>query len=138
MRIARLALLLSVALGVSSPAFAAGDGETLDAVHHTSDGYYLDFSPIGKVELPRLFVTRRDGSIGFDFYGSSTAAVASGQYMIEAHEEGHADEAHAEGGADGDGGLLMSSVKKKRRMKMNKHKRRKRRKLNRLKKRKVQ
>ena len=43
-----------------------------------------------------------------------------------------------EGGADGDGGLLMSSVKKKRRMKMNKHKRRKRRKLNRLKKRKVQ
>ena len=102
MRIARLALLLSVALGVSSSALAAGDGETLDAVHHTSDGYYLDFSPIGKVELPRLFVTRRDGSIGFDFYGSSTAAVASGQYMIEAHEEGHADEAHAEGGADGD------------------------------------
>ncbi|MAQ92832.1 MAG: ATP synthase F0 subunit A [Rhodothermaceae bacterium] len=100
MRIARLALLLSVALGVSSPAFAAGDGETLDAVHHTSDGYYLDFSPIGKVELPRLFVTRRDGSIGFDFYGSSTAAVASGEYMIEVHEEGeHADEAHAEEGA---------------------------------------
>ena len=100
MRIARLALLLSVALGVSSPAFAAGDGETLDAVHHTSDGYYLDFSPIGKVELPRLFVTRRDGSIGFDFYGSSTAAVASGEYMIEAHEEGeHADEAHTEEGA---------------------------------------
>lgn len=100
MRIARLALLLSVALGISSPALAAGDGETLDAVHHTSDGYYLDFSPIGKVELPRLFITRRDGSIGFDFYGSSTAAVASGQYMIEAHEEGeHADEAHTEEGA---------------------------------------
>ena len=32
-------------------------------------------------------------------------------------------------------GMLLSSVKKKRKMKMNKHKRRKRRKLNRLKKR---
>ena len=41
-----------------------------------------------------------------------------------------------EGAGSGlDGGLQLSSVKKKRRMKMNKHKRKKRRKLNRLKKR---
>ena len=84
---------------LSAPAWAAGDGETLDAVHHTSDGYYLDFSPMGKVEMPRLFVVRRaDGSLGFDMFGSSTAAVASGKYAIESHNEG----GHGAGDADGE------------------------------------
>lgn len=86
----RLALLLTVAATV--PASAA-EGEEFDAVHHTADGYYLDFSPLGKVELPRLFVTRRDGSLHFDVFGSSTEAVASGLYTIEAHGSG----GHAEG-----------------------------------------
>lgn len=87
-----LALLASV---VSSPVSAAGDGEDLDAVHHTSDGAYLDFSPMGKVELPRLFVVRRaDGSLGFDAFGSSTAAVASGNYAIMGHDGGHAEGDH--------------------------------------------
>ena len=110
MRIAtRLALLLSVVVLAGSPARAAEDGENFDAVHHTSDGYYLDFLPIGKVELPRLFVVRRaDGSLGFDAFGSSTAAVASGRYGVEAGhgteaahiEEGHVEEGHgAEEGA---------------------------------------
>ena len=90
----RLALLLTVAATASAPASAAEGGE-FDAVHHTADGYYLDFSPFGKLELPRLFVTRRaDGSLGFDAYGSSTAAVASGRYAIESHGEG----GHGEGG----------------------------------------
>ena len=97
--------LVGLAL-ISSPARAAGDGETLDAIHHTADGKYLDFSPIpickdgkGKCELPRLFVVRdAAGSLGFDFFWSSTAAVNSGKYAIEeSHgEEGHADEAAAE------------------------------------------
>ena len=111
MRIAlRYALLLMAVACVAAPASAAGDGEQLDAVHHTSDGYYLDFSPAGKLELPRLFVVRRaDGSLGFDVFGSSTAAVASGRYAIEAHDEGgHGEgEEHAadleDAGAHGEG-----------------------------------
>lgn len=83
----RLALLLTVAAVATAPAHAA-EGEEFDAVHHTADGYYLDFQPIGKVELPRIFVTRRDGSLGVDFFWSSTAAVASGRYAIETHLEG--------------------------------------------------
>ena len=102
----RLALaLLGLAL-VAAPSRAAGD--ELDAVHHTADGYYLDFSPMGKVEMPRLFVTRgADGSLGLDAFGSSTAAVASGRYAIADHGDGghgegpHRDDAaHAEDGAD--------------------------------------
>ncbi len=93
----RLALLLSVTLAALAPARAAADDGEFDAVHHTADGYYLDFMPFGKVELPRLFVTRRDGAVGFDVFGSSTAAVASGRYMIESHGEG----GHAEGEAHG-------------------------------------
>ena len=93
MRTASVALvLLSVAL--AAPARAAEDG-TLDAVGHTSDGYYWDFSPFGKWELPRLFVVRRDGALGLDAFGSSTAAVASGLYAIEGH--GDSPAAHAAG-----------------------------------------
>ena len=54
-----------------------------NAVHHTSDGMYLDFSPFGTVELPRLFLVRRgDGALGLDGFASSTAAVRSGRYEI--------------------------------------------------------
>ena len=95
----RVALLLALAAGLGAPAHAAGEDGELDAVHHTADGHYWDFSPLGKWELPRLFLTRRaDGSLGFDVYGSSTAAVASGRYMIEAHGDGdgaHSPAAHA-------------------------------------------
>jgi len=99
--VARLLLVLVGVTLVSAPAWASGDEETLDAVHHTSDGYYLDFSPFGKVEMPRLFVVRgADGSLGFDMFGSSTAAVASGKYAIESHDsEGHAEEAAGEDAA---------------------------------------
>ncbi len=92
----RIVLLLALAICAIAPAHAAEGGE-FDAVHHTANGYYLDFQPLpmGKVELPRLFVVRRaDGSIGFDAFGSSTAAVASGKYAIEAEGEG----GHGEGG----------------------------------------
>ena len=83
----RVALLIAVAGAAVAPAHAAEGGE-FDAVHHTANGYYLDFLPIGKVELPRLFVTRRDGAIQLDAFGSSTAAVASGLYAIEAEGDG--------------------------------------------------
>ena len=90
----RTALVLTFALA-ALPARAAGDEGEFDAVHHTSDGHYLDFSPIGKKELPRLFVTRRDGGLHFDGFWSSTAAVASGRYAIESHGSG----GHSEGEA---------------------------------------
>ena len=104
-----LGLLALLAALASAPASArAGDDEELDAVHHTSDGNYLDYSPMGKVELPRLFVVRRaDGSLGFDAFSSSTAAVASGRYAALGHGDGgHGEEDHAdtEAGLENDEG----------------------------------
>ncbi|WP_412060724.1 F0F1 ATP synthase subunit A [Rubrivirga sp. IMCC45206] len=90
-------LLLAVS---ATPALAAGDGGELDAVHHTSDGYYLDFSPLGKLEMPRLFLVRRDGGLTLDAFGSSTAAVASGLYAIERDGEGGYGAGDADGTAE--------------------------------------
>ncbi|HLA63720.1 MAG TPA: F0F1 ATP synthase subunit A [Rhodothermales bacterium] len=98
-----IALVLA-ALSLAAPARAQEHEEgRLDAVHHTADGYYLDFAPIGQVQLPRLFVVRRaDGALGFDAFASTSAAVASGRYHAvteEGHGGGHAEEGHAEEGA---------------------------------------
>ncbi len=94
-----LLLCALAALTVAAPASAAEDG-AFDAIGHTMDGNYLDFSPIGKVELPRLFLVRHaDGSLGFEAFGSTGAALASGQYvMVESHAEDGA--AHADGHLD--------------------------------------
>lgn len=103
---ARSVLLLLAALVAAAPASAAGDEGELNAVHHTADGNYWDFSPIGKLELPRIFLVRRaDGSIGFDTFGSSTAAVLSGRYAIATdgdggYGEGGGHEAEAEADAE--------------------------------------
>lgn len=80
----------------------AEQAEELDAVHHTSDGAYLDFEPAGVFELPRIFLVRRsDGALGFDGFGSSTAAVASGRYAPDEDSEGEALPAEsAENAAD--------------------------------------
>lgn len=86
MRLFSLLAFVAIALGAALPAQAAGD--RLDAVHHTTDGFYLDFSPFGKVELPRLFLVRRGGALTLDGFNSSTAAVASGRYAIEAEHGG--------------------------------------------------
>ncbi|MDX1530099.1 MAG: F0F1 ATP synthase subunit A [Rhodothermales bacterium] len=79
-----LLALVVLAPALASPARAAGDGEELDAIGHTMDGNYLDFSPIGKIELPRLFLVRQaDGSLGFETFGSTKAALLSGRYVID-------------------------------------------------------
>lgn len=63
----------------------------LDAVHHNMDSFYLDFAPFPKVELPRIFLVRREGgAVGVDFYGSTHAAVESGDYIAYTEEGGHA------------------------------------------------
>ena len=91
-------LLAALLVAGAATARAAGGepGEKLDAVHHTSDGAYLDFEPAGIVELPRIFLVRRDGALAFDGFASSTAAVASGRYRVEAEHESEGEALPAE------------------------------------------
>lgn len=109
MTIPRALLLCALAaFALAMPASAAGEEGELDAIGHTMDGNYLDFSPIGKVELPRLFLVRHaDGSLGFEAFGSTEAALRSGRYvMVEehtpdaAHADGHLDAAAAAGAGE--------------------------------------
>jgi F-type H+-transporting ATPase subunit a len=100
--------VLLLAVCTASPARASGGEEAeLDAVHHTSDGNYLDFAPFGLLELPRLFLVRgADGGYSLDGFASSTAAVRSGRYhaLAGGHGGGGAEEeAHgaAEHGPEG-------------------------------------
>ncbi len=82
-------ILLLAALCVPSNALAQDHAaEEFDPVHHVSDGYYMDFEPLGKFELPRIFIVDRDG-IQVDVFGSSTAALHSGKYraIADAHGE---------------------------------------------------
>jgi F-type H+-transporting ATPase subunit a len=70
----------------SAESYAGEDAHEaeLDAIGHTADGFYLDFSPMGKVELPRLFVVRRaDGSLGFDAFASTSNAMSKGGYVLD-------------------------------------------------------
>ena len=62
-------LLASIAIAaMPSAAFAAEDGE-LDAIHHSANAYYLDFTPIGKLQLVRIFVVQHeDGSYGLELF----------------------------------------------------------------------
>lgn len=90
-------VLFAVTLPVLA-ASPAADDEELDAVHHVADGFYLDFSPGPKVELPRIFLVRKaDGGIGLDFFLTTKKALASGKYhYVEPHaSEGHAEDDHA-------------------------------------------
>lgn len=87
-----ISLLIALLVVAAPAAHASGDEENLDALHHTSDGYYVDFSPFGKWELPRLFVVRRaDGSLGVDAFGSTKAALLSHKYVgtLEGHGTAH-------------------------------------------------
>ena len=53
------------------------------AVSHSADGFYLNFEPLGIVELPRLFlVSTAGGGIGFDVFGSTKSALQSGEYTL--------------------------------------------------------
>lgn len=73
-------------------AMASEDGE-LDALHHSANAYYLDFTPLGKVQLPRIFVVQHeDGSYGLELFGSTAKAILEGGFIPElAAEEGHVE-----------------------------------------------
>ena len=81
------ALAFATVALASTPALAA-EGGKFDAIGHTMDGNYLDFSPFGKVELPRIFLVRdADGELGLDVFGSTLGALESGQYAVVSNEE---------------------------------------------------
>ena len=76
---------------------AAEEGEELDVnyllIGHAADGFYIDFEPFGKIELPRIFLVEDEaGRWSLDVYGSSAAAVRSGDYTVAYDEEGPGDE----------------------------------------------
>ncbi len=79
-----LALVLLSAVFATSPVrAAAAEGGNPDAVSHAADAYYLDFLPVGKLELPRiLLVQRRDGGLGLDVFSSTHSALESGRYGL--------------------------------------------------------
>lgn len=84
-----LAALFVVPAIVPAPAHAAdeGEGKTLDIVGHAADGYYVDFSPLAIVELPRiLIIEEADGSMDLQVYGSTKAAVESGNFNLRVTE----------------------------------------------------
>jgi len=84
--------LLFMAAWVSHSTAFASDDDEFDAVHHTADAYYLDFLPIGKVELPRIFLIRSELS-GYNLrtYRSTKSALQSGEMHPDLHTENHAD-----------------------------------------------
>ena len=83
-----LTCLLCVAvLSVPRITLAADDDE-FDAVHHTADAYYLDFLPIGKVELPRIFIVRSElNGYSLRTYRTTKSALSSGEMRPEIHTE---------------------------------------------------
>ena len=77
----------------------ADEAEALDVAHHVADGFYLDFTPAPKIELPRIFLIRNaEGDLRLEAFSSTTAAIASGRYDVSfgEHEPDEADE-HAAG-----------------------------------------
>ena len=84
------ALIFFLAVPSSFAQDHEGVAHKFDALHHSADGYYMDFKPIGDLELPRIFIVRRaDESLGLDIYGSTKAALRSFDYTAigGGHEE---------------------------------------------------
>ena len=89
-----LGLFASPASALATPASSpASDGElTLKTIvdeaiiGHASDGYYLDFKPMGVVELPRILLAQgANGNWTLDVYGSTKSALKSGTYGMVLH-----------------------------------------------------
>lgn len=105
-RLLFLALLLCLAAAPATAAPAGGDGEELDVnemlIGHAADGFYVGFEPFTIVELPRIFLLHGPDGYGLKFYGSTAAALRSGDFTLELHgddhgdEAAHGDEAHAD------------------------------------------
>jgi len=83
---AALMLVLPLVLALSfSNARAEDDPGNPDAIGHSADGYYLDFQPVAKIELPRIFLVRTaDGGYRLDSFISTHSALDSGEYTLKA------------------------------------------------------
>jgi len=115
----RLWVLFALLVGAvwTAPAAhaAEGDGELTikgivnDAIiGHAENGYYLDFKPIGTLELPRLFLVRTaDGGLSVDAYGSTKSALTSGTYGMAPHAEGESGDGDSE--AEHGAGLITKA-----------------------------
>jgi len=78
-----LALLPLLLCFSSSYAYTEDPGDP-DAIGHSADGVYLDFQPLGKIELPRIFLVRSaDGGYRVDAFLSTHGALASGRYTLK-------------------------------------------------------
>ncbi len=85
-----LIAVLVMALGAVPPAQAAEEGEPLDPMEHVVDGIYMDFSPFGKWELPRLFVMKTaEGGWTFQAYATTKSALKSGNFDLHVHGDDH-------------------------------------------------
>lgn len=95
-------ILAASLFGALAPdAAASSDEDELDPVHHSADAYYLDFSPFGKLQLPRLFVVEsEDGGYAFRAFLSTTAAVESGHFHPHFEEEVDAEIVESEDPAE--------------------------------------
>ena len=90
--LSRFAVLVLLVSGVMTSAGYASGGEegeiSFDPMHHVANAYYLDFTPFGKVELPRIFLLRTaEGKLTLKVYPSTAAALRSG-YFVPVFEEG--------------------------------------------------
>lgn len=91
-----LKLLAAVVTAVLLAAPVQAQEGQVDALHHITDAHYLEFPPVGEVELPRLFLVElSNGAYTVDAFAGTHAATASGRY----HMTGGA--AHG-GSAEGD------------------------------------
>lgn len=101
---------------------AADEGDELDVnellIGHTADGFYLDFKPLGLVELPRIFlVASEEGGWSLDVFASTASAVRNGNYVLVMEEDGdgstggEASAGYAGHGASGDTEKLIASQK---------------------------
>ena len=80
----RITFLIILLFAVTSETLLSAEqdnGNTVDVVGKVLDHYYVDFSPIGKVELPRFFYDEE----GFHFFGSTTAAINSDVFTDAAY-----------------------------------------------------
>jgi len=86
LRVRRTALALALPLLLcfsSSYAYTEDPGDP-DAIGHSADGFYLDFQPLGKIELPRIFLVRSaDGGYRVDAFLNTHGALASGRYTLK-------------------------------------------------------
>lgn len=84
-RITFLIVLFTAATSETLLSANQNNDNTVDVVGKVLDHYYVDFSPVGKVELPRLFYDED----GFHFFGSTSAAINTAAYTDAGYlEEG--------------------------------------------------